>query len=75
MMREIGDIRWCTLNDALEKIRPENVEKREILLKVARILRNFCPVNIHDFMIHQQSEKNAIKDGEKNGEKDNEDNA
>ena len=65
MMREIGDIRWCTLNDALEKIRPENVEKREILLKVARILRNFCPVNIHDFMIRQQPEKNDAKDGEK----------
>lgn len=44
MSREIGNIQWLTLDKALQKIRPDNVEKREILLKVGRILRNFCPV-------------------------------
>lgn len=44
MAREISDIQWLTLDQALAKIRPDNVEKREILLKVGRIIRNFCPV-------------------------------
>jgi 8-oxo-dGTP pyrophosphatase MutT (NUDIX family) len=47
MTREIGAIRWLTLEQALQKIRPDNVEKREILLKTGRILRNFCPVPHH----------------------------
>jgi len=48
MSREIGAIEWLTLEQALAKIRPDNVEKREILLKAGRILRNFCPVNTWD---------------------------
>lgn len=44
MRREIGDIRWCGLEDALALIRPENVEKREVLLRVSRLLRNYCPL-------------------------------
>jgi 8-oxo-dGTP pyrophosphatase MutT (NUDIX family) len=44
MAREIGNIQWLTLDEALQKIRPDNVEKREILLKAGRILRNFCPI-------------------------------
>ncbi len=48
MTREIGDIRWLTLEEALSKIRPDNIEKREIILKTAGILRNFCPVDISD---------------------------
>lgn len=44
MSREIGDIRWLKLDDAIQKIRPDNVEKREILLKAGRILRNFYPI-------------------------------
>ena len=43
MRREIGDLRWCSLNDALALIRPDNVEKREMLLRVSRLLRNYCP--------------------------------
>jgi 8-oxo-dGTP pyrophosphatase MutT (NUDIX family) len=46
MAREIGDIGWFTIEEALTKIRPESVEKRELVLKVGRILRNFCPVEI-----------------------------
>ena len=46
MAREIGNIQWLTLDAALQKIRPDNIEKREILLKVGRLMRNFCPIVI-----------------------------
>jgi len=48
MAREIGAIQWCSLDEALTKIRPDNVEKREILLKAGKILRNFYPVDNSD---------------------------
>jgi 8-oxo-dGTP pyrophosphatase MutT (NUDIX family) len=43
MSREIGDIRWVDLDDAIGLIRPENVEKREVLLRAITIFRNYCP--------------------------------
>jgi 8-oxo-dGTP pyrophosphatase MutT (NUDIX family) len=43
MTKEIGDIRWLTHEQALAKIRPDNIEKREILLNVVKILKNFLP--------------------------------
>lgn len=43
MRHEIGDIRWCSLEDGMSLIRSDNVEKREILLRVTRLLRNYCP--------------------------------
>jgi ADP-ribose pyrophosphatase YjhB (NUDIX family) len=48
MAREIGAIQWCSLDDAFSKIRPDNVEKREILLKAGKIMRNFYPVHTND---------------------------
>ena len=48
MAREIGGIKWCSLDDAISKIRPDNVEKREILLKAGKIMRNFHPVHTND---------------------------
>jgi 8-oxo-dGTP pyrophosphatase MutT (NUDIX family) len=48
MTREIGNIKWCSLDEAISKIRPDNVEKREILLKAGKIMRNFHPVHIND---------------------------
>jgi 8-oxo-dGTP pyrophosphatase MutT (NUDIX family) len=42
MSREIGDIGWFSIDDAFALIRSENVEKREILLRVSSILRNYC---------------------------------
>ena len=48
MFREIGDIKWCSLEEAITKIRPDNVEKREILLKAGKILKNFYPVYSFD---------------------------
>ena len=47
MKREIGNIQWFSLEQALQKIRSDNVEKREILLRMNTLLRNFCPV-FHD---------------------------
>ena len=41
MSSEIGNIKWCSLDEAITKIRPDNVEKREILLKAGKIIRNF----------------------------------
>ncbi len=48
MAREIGAIQWCSLDEAISKIRPDNVEKREILLKAGKIMRNFHPVSTND---------------------------
>jgi 8-oxo-dGTP pyrophosphatase MutT (NUDIX family) len=48
MSREVRDIKWCTIDDAMSKIRPDNVEKREILLKAGKIMKNFHPVSIYD---------------------------
>ena len=45
MRREIGNIGWFSLNDALQKIRADNMEKREILLRVGTLLRNFCALS------------------------------
>jgi 8-oxo-dGTP pyrophosphatase MutT (NUDIX family) len=48
MIREIGNIQWCSLDEAIMKIRPDNVEKREILFKAGKIMRNFHPVITND---------------------------
>jgi 8-oxo-dGTP pyrophosphatase MutT (NUDIX family) len=48
MAREIGAIKWCSLDESLSKIRPDNIEKREILLKAGKIMRNFHPISIND---------------------------
>ena len=44
MRREIGALDWFSIEEALQKIRPENVEKREMLLRVGTLLRNYCPL-------------------------------
>jgi 8-oxo-dGTP pyrophosphatase MutT (NUDIX family) len=43
MKREIGDLQWFYLEEALKHIRPENVEKKEVLLRAASLFRNLCP--------------------------------
>ena len=40
--REIGAIQWFTGEQAMEHIRPYNIEKKELLLHVSSILRNYC---------------------------------
>jgi len=44
MSQEIGDLGWFTLEECLEKIRPENIEKKEVLLRASSLLRNYCPL-------------------------------
>lgn len=46
MSREVGNISWYSLDEALRTIRADNVEKREILLKASSLLRNFCPLRL-----------------------------
>ena len=46
IQREVGDIRWFSLKDALTHIRPENPEKRNLLLRVHAILKHYCPLQI-----------------------------
>lgn len=43
MKREIGDLKWFTLEEGLAHLRPENVEKKEVLLRAASLFRNLCP--------------------------------
>jgi len=42
MAREISGIVWLPVEEALKKIRSENVEKREVLLRASGILRAYC---------------------------------
>lgn len=49
MVREIRAIRWAPVEEAMQLIRPENVEKREILLRAISIFRNFCPFSYSRF--------------------------
>jgi 8-oxo-dGTP pyrophosphatase MutT (NUDIX family) len=44
MVQEIGDINWFTLEECLKKIRPENIEKKEVLLRASSMLRGYCPL-------------------------------
>lgn len=44
--REVGDIRWCSFDDAVALIREENPEKRDVLLRVDKILKGFCPLQL-----------------------------
>jgi 8-oxo-dGTP pyrophosphatase MutT (NUDIX family) len=46
IQREVGDIRWCGFEEAMKLIRPENPEKRNVLLRVDTILKQYCPLQI-----------------------------
>jgi 8-oxo-dGTP pyrophosphatase MutT (NUDIX family) len=41
MNREISDIKWVSFNNAMELIRPYNIEKRQILTIVNELLANY----------------------------------
>lgn len=43
MRREIGNLKWFSLNEGMKHLREENIEKREVLLKAASMFRNLCP--------------------------------
>jgi 8-oxo-dGTP pyrophosphatase MutT (NUDIX family) len=44
MTREIGNLAWNNIDDAILLLRPENIEKRRILLQLADLLNNYSPV-------------------------------
>jgi len=44
MVREIGNLKWTNLTEAIELLRPENIEKKNILLQMSFILKNVMPV-------------------------------
>ena len=43
MSREVGAIAWFGLEEAMAHIRPDKVEKREIVLRVGRLMKAFAP--------------------------------
>jgi len=45
MTREIGAIKWCTFEEAISKIRSNNIEKQEIVVKVNKLLSLFYPIH------------------------------
>lgn len=44
MVQEIGDLGWFSLEECLKKIRPENIEKKEVLLRASSVLRSYCAI-------------------------------
>lgn len=46
MLREIGDISWVSYEDALRKIRFYNNEKKDLLIQIYNVLKNYCPLLI-----------------------------
>ena len=44
MTREISNMSWKNIDEALTLIRPENMEKRGILIQLATLLRNYSPI-------------------------------
>ena len=46
MAQEIGSLGWYTSEQCLNKIRPENIEKKEVLLRTISLLRNYCPLKM-----------------------------
>lgn len=44
MTREIGNIAWKSMDEALTLLRPDNLEKRGILIQLANLLRNYVPI-------------------------------
>lgn len=46
MRQEIGDLRWCSIDEGLQLIRPDNSEKREVLLRASNLLRKYCALRL-----------------------------
>ena len=44
--REVSSIKWLGLDDAIEHIRSDNIQKREVLLRVNKILQTYCPLRL-----------------------------
>ena len=48
IQREVGDMKWFSLQDAIQHIRPDNPEKRDVLLRVHACLKLYCPLKLRD---------------------------
>jgi 8-oxo-dGTP pyrophosphatase MutT (NUDIX family) len=44
--QEVGDLKWLPIDKAVEKIRPTNSEKRDVLLRINGLLKKYCPLHI-----------------------------
>jgi len=42
--REVGCVKWLNLEEAMNCIRPDNEEKRQVLFRVHKLLQRFCPL-------------------------------
>jgi len=42
---EVSEIKWCTLNECLELIRPYNLEKKEIINNIDKILNKYSLIS------------------------------
>jgi len=42
--REVSRVQWLSYDEAIAHIRPENAEKRQVLLRVHKLLQNYCPL-------------------------------
>jgi 8-oxo-dGTP pyrophosphatase MutT (NUDIX family) len=70
MAQEIGGINWFSLDDALSHIRPTNIEKRQVLLRVSSLLRNICPLLVGP--VAELAEHSAKKEGDTTNRRPNE---
>jgi len=50
MTREISSLAWKTIDEALTLIRPENIEKRNMVIQLNDILTNYIPVTRPDLL-------------------------
>ena len=50
MTREISSLAWKTIDEALTLIRPENIEKRNMVIQLNHILSNYIPVMRPDLL-------------------------
>jgi 8-oxo-dGTP pyrophosphatase MutT (NUDIX family) len=44
--QEVSAIKWLTFDEAVTYIRPENPEKRQVLLRVHNLLTKYCPLAV-----------------------------
>jgi 8-oxo-dGTP pyrophosphatase MutT (NUDIX family) len=55
MAREVGGIEWMTMEQACLRIRPDNIEKKEVLLRAGSLLRNYCPLILKPFDMNAEN--------------------
>ena len=47
--REVSRVQWLAYDDAIAHIRPDNAEKRQVLLRVHRLLQTYCPLALFGY--------------------------